>query len=50
MDVFFFGGGEVDTLEIRLYELYFVVDKFIVVMLNVMYKGEVIFDVFELLL
>ena len=35
IDVFLFGGGEVDTLEIRLLELLPVVDKFIAVTSNV---------------
>ena len=42
VDVFLFGGGEVDTLEIRLYELHPVVDKFIAVTSNVTHKGEAI--------
>ena len=44
LDVFLFGGGEVDTLEIRLYELYDVVDAFIAVTSNVTHKGEPAFD------
>ena len=50
MDVFLFGGGEVDTLEIRLYELHPVVDKFIAVTSNVTHKGEATFDALESLL
>jgi hypothetical protein len=44
LDVFLFGGGEVDTLEIRLYELHDVVDAFIAVTSNVTHKGEPAFD------
>ena len=50
LDVFLFGGGEVDTLEIRLYELYPVVDAFIAVTSNVTHKGEAAFDALEPLL
>lgn len=50
VDVFLFGGGEVDTLEIRLYELHPVVDKFIAVTSNVTHKGEATFDALESLL
>jgi len=50
LDVFLFGGGEVDTLEIRLYELYDVVDAFIAVTSNVTHKGEPSFDALRPLL
>jgi hypothetical protein len=40
VDAFLFGGGEIDTLEMRLYELYPVVDKFIAVTSNATHKGE----------
>jgi len=40
IDAFLFGGGEIDTLEMRLYELYPVVDKFIAVTSNATHKGE----------
>jgi hypothetical protein len=47
VDVFLFGGGEVGTLEIRLYELHPVVDKFIAVTSNVTHKGEATFEALE---
>ena len=50
LDVFLFGGGEVDTLEIRLFELTDVVDKFIAVVSNVTHKGEPSYDVLKPLL
>jgi len=50
LDVFLFGGGEVDTLEIRLFELTDVVDKFIAVVSNVTHRGEPAFDVLRPLL
>ena len=50
VDVFLFGGGEVDTLEVCLYELYPVVDACIAVTSNVTHKGEAAFDALELLL
>ena len=50
LDVFLFGGGEVDTLEIRLHELYDVVDTFIAVTSNVTHKGEPAFDALRPLL
>jgi len=50
LDVFLFGGGEVDTLEIRLHELYAVVDVFIAVTSNVTHKGEPAFDALRPLL
>jgi hypothetical protein len=49
-DVFPFGGGEVDTLEIRLFELYDVVDKFIAVISNVTHKGDPSYDILRPLL
>lgn len=50
LDVFLFGGGEIDTLEMRLYELHGVVDKFIAVTSNVTHKGEPAFDALRPLL
>ena len=44
VDAFLFGGGEVDTLEIRLFELYPVVDQFLIVISNVTHKGERAFN------
>lgn len=50
LDVFLFGGGEVDTLEIRLFELTDVVDKFIAVVSNITHRGEPSYDVLRQLL
>jgi beta-1,4-mannosyl-glycoprotein beta-1,4-N-acetylglucosaminyltransferase len=44
VDAFLFGGGEVDTLEIRLFELYPVVDRFLIIVSNVTHKGERAFN------
>ena len=44
VDAFLFGGGEVDTLEIRLFELYPVVDQFLIVISSVTHKGERAFN------
>jgi len=49
-DVFLFGGGEVDTLEIRLLELYDVVDAIHPVVSNLDHKGGVSRDILSDLL